>query len=490
LPLPIATNQPVLIHGLFSISPDRARLYQLNDTSTQDQGPAKWNNWLLKGPVPLAWTRLLSNLASDYPNQPAFERWPQSLGDTRDPLSSALEKVLGVIEKESLALWPTDIGYMTTKDALLGTGTESIALRNALREARAPIVYVPEQLQHRSNILFKGRILCPQSLCHFMRTIDGQIKSWSDPTKLEILEYLLSEPEFTNYGGLELFPFKDGIYRSVGESIAFVHRDKLEETLFSLEDFCNLDIEKLSKTAQQALKHGCESSTIHPSIRYRSARCLREYCMSTLFKNVPKDRDEFVLDECAAGIVTEVWTWISKYSNCILDKEFSSLWLLPLSNGHHRKVKPASGSSSVAYYAPVGEIGDLMRKFDARISVKTLPLLDTGPTGLTPRFLSMLMRSESVMSTLCIKDASNMISFIEWLQRTWLLVDHILGEERLLLARLLVSHFPQTLTSLERKAVVGALSSLAIFQKVLWKGESDTMFVIFFRFLIVVTNNR
>jgi sacsin len=479
LPLPIATSQPVHIHGLFSISPDRARLYQLNERSTQDQDPAKWNNWLLQDPVPLAWTKLLSYLAHAYPHQPAFERWPQSITDNRDPLSNATEKVIGVIEKESRALWPTNEGYVTAKSGLLDTGIES-ALRDALQEAEAPVVYVPQRLQGKAEKLFKDRLLRPRSLCQFMRSKDSQIGSWSDRTKHKILEYLLSEPGFTDYGNLELFPFKDGMYRSIGEHTAFIHRNKHEEALFSLEDSHNLDLEKLSETAQRALKQGCDSSSIHPSIRYRSACNLREYCMGNIFNNVAEEQDMVALPEKCTALVSGVWTWISMRCIPLLDKDISCLWLLPLSNSLHRKIIPRNSSSQI-YLAPAGKIGELMWKFDGKSSSKPLPLLATRPTGLGSEVVCYLTKRPETISKLFLKDARNMVYFLEWFHQTSPLVDDASDEERLIIARLVASHLPQQLTSSEHSVVVRALSHLKIFQKVSWEQAKDgKMFVKYF----------
>lgn len=474
LPLPIATNQPVHIHGLFSISPDRARLYQFSDKSAQDQDPANWNKWLLQGIVPAAWTKLLSYLADLNPEQPTFEKWPQSLQDDRDPLNNTLEKVTGIIEKKSLALWPTDVGYKTAEGGILSTGLESISLRNALREAQAPVVYVPNRLQQISQIIFKDRILSPMSLCTFLRSVKGNIKSWRNRTKHDILEYLLSKPGFIDYDGLDLFPFKDGTYRSIGDSIAYVHRDGFEESLFCLEDFRNLDVGKLSKSAQQALKRGCESSKIHPSIRFRSASCLREYCTSTIFSKVAKDQDFAMLDKGASEFVTKAWTWISMRGVGILDQDISCLWLLPLGKGYHRKLKP-KGSSSQVYFAPPGEINDLMRRFDAKLSSKQFPLLDTRQSELT-----MVTKSEGIMSTLWVQDCRRMVFLLQWLQQTWTLVDHITDEERVLISKIVALQSPQELLEPDRGGVIEALSHLSIFQKVSWKVVGDKMFVIHF----------
>lgn len=480
LPLPIPTGQPVHIHGLFSISPDRARLYRFNDRSTQDRTPARWNDWLLQAPVPVAWARLLSYLAYLHPRQPAFGQWPQSIGDALDPLSNATANLIGIIDKECLALWPTELGYLTANEGLLNTGDEPEALRDALRETKAPIVYIPQQLRQRAKKLFKDRVLCPQSLCSFLKHESNRISLWSDQTKHRILEYLLSEPGFIDYDGLELFPFQDGKYRSIGDYTAFIHRDQFERGLFCLEDFSNLDLDKLSVAAQCALRDGCENSTIHPSIRYRSANCLRDYCMSTMFKNVPKDRDMVVLGAESTAFVSKVWTWLSIRRIDILDKAISCLWLLPLSNGQHRKVKPRSSSSQV-YFAPVGEIGELMWKFDTKSSARPLPLLDTGPTGSAPGLVSTLLKRLDIKSNLFISDASSIVLFLRWLHRTSPLVDDGADEDKLLIARLVASRLPQPLTSSERETVDQALRSLQIFQKISWQAKGDGMLVGFVR---------
>ncbi|KAL5316261.1 hypothetical protein ACEPPN_015306 [Leptodophora sp. 'Broadleaf-Isolate-01'] len=467
LPLPIATNQPVHIHGLFSISPDRARLYQYSDKSAQDQDPANWNKWLLQGIVPAAWTKLLSYLADLNPEQSTFEKWPRSLQDDRDPLNNALEKVIGIIEKKSLALWPTDVSYKTMEGGMLATGLESISLRNALREAQAPVVYVPDRLQHISRNIFKDRILSPTSLSTFLRSVKSHVTSWSNRTKHDILEYLLSKPEFIDYDGLDLFPFKDEAYRSIGDCVAYVHRDSFEESLFYLEGFCNLDVGKLSKAAQQALKRGCESSKIHPSIRFRSASSLREYCMSTIFNKVAKDQDFAVLDKGDSEFVSKAWTWISMRGVRILDQDISCLWLLPLSNGYHRKIKPKESSSQV-YFAPPGEINDLMRRFDAKLSSKEFPLLDTRQSEL-----AMVTKSEGMMSTMQIQDCRRMVFLLQWLRQTWDLVDYVTDEERVLISKMVSLRSPQELLEPDRKGVVEALSHLPIFQKVSWKVVGD-----------------
>ncbi len=449
----------------------------MNDKSAQDRGPGKWNNFLFENLIPAAWTKLLCCLADHYPGQASFEKWPQTLDDTRDPLNNALENVVALIGKESLALWPTNVGHKTAANSLLGRGAESLPLRTALQEAGAPVVFIPERLRDSSQNLFKGRILSPQSLCTFLRSFSAQIKLWSHLTKHEILEYLLVEPGFTGYGGLDLFPFEDGTYRSVGETNTFVHRNPLEEDIFSLEGVCNLDIRNFSASAQQALKRGCQNSNNHSKIRYRSARDLREYCISFVFKDVAKDKDFIILDERAATTAAKIRTWISNRGFCIEDQDISCLWLLPVSNGYHRRIKPKEASSQV-YFAPSGDIGDQMRRLDAHMTSKPLPLLDMGPLGLA----SMDRRSQFMMSNLLIQDATRIVPLLQYLKRVWALVEDITEKDRLLISQAVASYSPQELSSTELEAAIEALRHIPIFQKVSWKATENRMFVLFFYF--------
>jgi sacsin len=331
--------------------------------------PATWNNWLFDVPVPIAWTMLLRYLACIYPDRPAFEWWPQSPDDSHDFLANAIDNIVKIIEKDCLPIFPTEVGYVTASAGLLGTGRESIALRKALQEAKSPVVYVPERLWHKIGKLFDGRNLCPKVLCDLLSIDNSRTKQWSDTTKQTILEYLLSEPGFSNYGALELFPFEDEEYRSISNYTTFVHRDKFEQDLFGLEDSRNIDLDRVSGPSERALKDGCEKSTIHPSIRYRSVSDFKDYCQKKIFKKMQPSKDMVVLDEEAVAFVSKTWKWIAQRNISMLDDALADIWLIPLTNGHYRKTIPRQ-SSSATMFAPVSEIGDLLRHFDAKSSSK------------------------------------------------------------------------------------------------------------------------
>jgi sacsin len=183
-----------------------------------------------------------------------------------------------------------------------------------------------------------------------------------------------------------------------------------------------------------------------------------------------------VLDKEASEFVNKAWKWISMRGACILDPDISCLWLLPLSNGCHRKVKPKRSSSQV-YFAPAGEINDLMRRLDAKFPSKHFPLLYIRQSELT-----ILTKSEDIMSTLCVQDCRRMVFLLQWLRQIWPLIDndHITDEERVLISQIVAVRLSRELLEPDRKTVVEALSHLSIFRKLSWKVVGDKTFVIHF----------
>ena len=258
LPLPLDTIQPIHMHALFSLSPDRARLHHLQDKSTQDTEPAEWNDWLFKDGIPVAWAKLLCALARVHPFQPTFEKWPRIMDNKQDPLSHAVEKVIGIIGRESLALWPTDTGYVNSHDGLLAVGSESAALKDAFREAKIPVAFVPKELQSYAKAVFKCRKISPANICAFLESERGSIVALGGKTKCKLLDYILSNSGSCNFGNLEIFPFEDGVFRSINGISAFVHRDEFEKALFSKERDRSIALENLSASTQRMLKQGCD----------------------------------------------------------------------------------------------------------------------------------------------------------------------------------------------------------------------------------------
>ncbi|KAL2067567.1 hypothetical protein VTL71DRAFT_1992 [Oculimacula yallundae] len=474
LPLPVRTVQPLHIHALFSLTPDRANLHRLHDQSAQYQEPAKWNEWLFKEASPMAWTKLLVAVAKLYPLKSAFDKWPKILENKQEPLSDAVDRIVAIIQQGQLALWPTEIGYVSAEIGFLSLGStsETVTLKEALGEAYFPVVYVPKSLQGHAKKTFNARVLSPESICTFLNTKPTLVSALSDKAKIALLEYVLSSTGLVDCGNLEIFPFEDGKFRSIQGINAFVHRDDFEKALFTRQGGRNLAHGILSKSAQNSLLSRCGSSTLHSSIRFRSVESLKDYCNKNVFKNFRQDQAMYPLNTGTAAFVANVWTWITDRNISMKDEHLSYLWLLPTSDDQLRQVKC---QATAIYVAPPGLAGDVMRRIDALLSVKSLPLLLTGKEALGHRPSAVVKNILLAKATLGLADASSLLVYLQWLRKTLPLITTSEPEERDNIAQTIAARLSNKMTSQDMSIMTECLRGLRIFRKVTWESDGDTM---------------
>jgi sacsin len=367
------------------------------------------------------------------------------------------------------------VGYITAEEGLLSTGEESMTLKCALEEAKAPVIYIPEVLRQKVKHLFKGRTLCARKLGSLLQSQSSLIRLWSFDTKQIILEYLLSDPGYLDYGTLELFPFEDHEYRSLIDHTAFIHRNDLEKALFSLEKSSNLDLSRV-KIPARLLDERCEKLTVQPGICYRSAYYFSQYCLRTIFKDVQANKDTVSLDPEAATFVSRAWPWICERSIDIRDSHISGLWLIPLANGTYRKIKPCHSSSEIIF-APEGDMGDLLRNIYALSPKQFRPLLITGPMGLDSQPERLLANASRHDPTLLIKDGGNIVHFVQWLSGLSHVIKGVSERMKDQVTYHIATHLPIHLLPSDHDAMTTILRKLEIFKKISWKTDGSRMYV-------------
>jgi len=467
LPLQIPTNQPVHIHGLFSLSPDRARIHISRDSSVQDQLPAQWNEWLFAGPIPMAWVNMLLHIAKRDPERAAFAKWPLAVANPNDVLHGMTQRVLQILQDKSCQVWYTDLGYTSSNLGLLANGDESPSLRNALRDVGTPMIYLPDTLLsivHSSNLVER---LSPTSLCGRLERSGHQVRELIEDAKQALLEYILSDPSFRTYGAIELFPFEDRTQKSIDRCVAFVHRDEGEHALFGRDLHQNTSLEKLSKNTIHTLRNGLLRSFLHSSLRQRSSYDLKSYCLSTYFKDFDANQDFACLDKDAEAFVSKVWDWIVARGYSPSEIDLSCLWLVPLSNGQYRKLKPQNPLSGTIY-APPGEIGDFLRKIVTIHAVSNKPVVFAD--SLSSRALKIFMDAFVNDPSLLVKNGGVLEDFMLWLNNIHQVVERASNNDKIHLQELLVSH--RHLCQ-DIPAISSALQGLKIFQKLTWMPEND-----------------
>ncbi|KAH8819238.1 hypothetical protein F5884DRAFT_717530 [Xylogone sp. PMI_703] len=467
LPLPIKTGQPVHIHGMFSISPDRARLYHLSDTGMQDKNPALWNQCLFNGPVIEAWAKLLEHISLLKDANVSFDQWPRNSLDERDPLNHAPENLIELVKGNSLRLFPTNVGYRSS--CLIDTGDESVSLKEALERAEVPVTYLPEQYREILRYTFGDRILSPTTLCNYISGWDDRIQKWSAAIKQKLLEYLTSDPEWWDYDDIALFPFEDGSYRSIKDYSAYIHQYDIERDLFRLEAEHNIDLDRISELTMRSLRLRCGNPPERSSLCFRSVRSFRDYLLNTVFKTSPRHQDIVEIDEEASTFVLNAWKWIIKQQVNLLDDALVNLWLIPLDGRQFRKIEP--GSSSRIIIADDGEAGNLVRKiFDTGVS-SHIPLMRMGSDGFAPEAQILLRDTAKHHPDLCIMDVANQCHLAEWLNQNADTVAVASDEEKELIVKLFSM---DAQSSMDWEIIGNLLRPLKIFRRISYIEEETT----------------
>lgn len=416
LPLHIPTKQPLHIHGVFSISPDRRKLHGPSDASVQDQRPMKWNMILFEHLVPQAWARLLEGIAEKHPDCSAFHLWPQEPPKQLEMWDSLCSRLVSRASQEDRVIWYTDIGFVSLRDGLLASEHDFVEQRQAFHDAGIPAIYLGDTvLKHAKNDP-KGRILCQRTILECLRS-SSRLPAMPDKLKIVLLEYLSGEVPFTEFADLAVFPFEDGALRAINQHSIFLHRNTSERELFNGTPEINLDITKVSPELLKRLQqHAAKSSTSSLRLRYHDD--LQDYCYKTVFKSKKFHKSLDLIDANPEihSFVNLVWRWIIPIGLTALTHRtltaVGPLWLLPLTNGKYRKIQPQSASLTITY-TTAKNTKDIMLKV-ASLEPESAPLmldLDRFPDD----FASMLCQPTNKKFNLAIRNADVFTHFLEWL---------------------------------------------------------------------------
>ncbi|MCJ1388929.1 hypothetical protein MMC18_001780 [Xylographa bjoerkii] len=413
LRLHIPTKQPVHIHGMFSISPDRGKLHGPSDASVQDQRPKKWNVALFEQLVPQAWTKLLERIVAEHPERTAFHLWPQEPPERREMWDSLCSLLVSRASHEDCPIWYTDVGYVSLRDGLLASEYDFIEQRQAFHDAQMPVIYLSETVLKHAVNNSKGRKLCQRTALECLRS-SSHLLAVSNESKIVLLEYISSVLPFTEIADLAIFPFEDGVLRAINQHNVFLQRDASERELFRGTPELNLDVDKVSAELLKRLRQLAAKSSMS-SLRFRNQGDLQDYCGKTVFKSKKfhKSLDIIDADEEIRSFVDRVWKWITPLG--LTQRTLTaigSLWLLPLTNGKYRKMQPESASLIVTYTA-VKNTKDIMLKI-ASLEPESAPLiLDSDAFPI--QSLSSLSQIAGKKFNLAVRNADVFVHFLEWL---------------------------------------------------------------------------
>ena len=322
LRLPVQTHQPLHIHGLFAITPDRRGL-------SDHEYAAQWNRIMFRSLVASAWARLLMHRSTASPQSERFALWPAS--DIGFDIWAQLDDpVLQDIIKYNFSVWnaaqccvdfdtalfaPSNSEILTYADALAQIGLSCVCLEQRL------FVKVKNAAE---SIGREFHEMNPKSVRSYLRTQAGRV-ILPDFSSL-LLEYCLLDAVgedmkktsvFLDLHGIELFPTLDG--KLSAPTNLLLPRDQNEqETFFGARGGETIDLCKLSSTVRGLVLR--KIPLLHVAMRHRG---LKDLCLDwpILFKLADGSK--------ADKLVHNIWSWIlDRYDeNRKIPHELHSLWL-------------------------------------------------------------------------------------------------------------------------------------------------------------------
>ncbi|KAI9773021.1 MAG: hypothetical protein M1839_002251 [Geoglossum umbratile] len=424
LPLYKPSGHLAHLHGLFSITSDRASIHSHAEKRMQDQNPFLWNEKLFNSLIPTSWAGLLDHLQSSrLKAEDLMDYWPKPGSMVGDLGEGLYRKLFDLVQSSSIPVFFTDQGFVTLDEGLFVKAEEvEEGLRFALKEVGVPVVYVQQRhlwLHDRVLARVPTRILSSKTLCTFLRSND-QLENASAESKNVLLEFILSAVVVGgSYAGIKmlyglpLFRLEDQTYFALRKRLqpVFMNIGETEERLFRLQPEHNLDLRSLSATAVGILSQ--VARTENTPIRRHSVDSLIEYCQRKLFPPSSGRGGIIPFSPILRELIDDIWSWVAvNAGDSDLQSLTSSLWLIPLHGGYLRRCDTTSPSVPTLHQLS-GAIGQLLERLaDLSDQSVVLPLLD--PEPLSPQSLRFLV-NRSARDWLMLGSCKNLMNLLSWL---------------------------------------------------------------------------
>lgn len=372
LPLPLFTEHPAHIHGLFSVTPDRSNIHAGGDRTMARESRtnlgARWNTWLFQECLPHVWIRNI-NFLNSMPGTgfTGWNHWPAGIqGDQQSGLlwMGVLSLVFQRIVKRDLNLLPTICGRVGKRKEVLFTLSVEQKIRDALAEAGCQVVVPTEDRKSELARLNTNNLEIVELSVATARDKLSKLKDSLGGLALEhrqvLLDYVLSDRDYESLGFCEapLLPISDDKFCSFGhsdEKICFPLTPK-EAELFKHYPRM-IDLEKLSPETNTQLKKDIVPLDQKTCISTWTVAEAASYCKNHIFINPRPPQDDSFITATSPdlrGFIEQFWDWVTVVGSkhC---KELSKnpilldgLWLIPtLGDGIYHRISTKERGISI-----------------------------------------------------------------------------------------------------------------------------------------------
>ena len=485
LRLPILTNHPVHLHGLFSITPDRGRLTSSGQSPGSEDFATKWNNFLFTDCISSAWADLLLYRSSDSWYKEGFSLWPRVTELSNDQWNRLDDDVIDQILKKELSVWPTAKKCVSVQEGFFTTTTsETVKYAPALAEAQVAAVLLEkplyEKLQQRSSASFQINWMTPKTVRQCLRYHTASaLPKMPRPLLKLLLEFCLLDAQQMSDGssgrniyedleGIVFWPTLDGSLASTRECDLLLARDSREMELFAdTRKARTLDINGLTNQTLGLLRR--DINFVSSKIRYRRLADLSEDWPIMYPTIEPSDGPKaWTLRPSTHDeqIIGSVWTWICARlkEGEQLPSQLDDLWLLPTNSLRLRRYAPALGSQPLLMISKGEPLFNVAQNMVERDPDAAPPILDAKLLpAIAVKLLQESARSIPKLHGACVDHLETVL--------TWL----VAGKELLLTAsaeqKHIVLQHVEMLTrnrglNTNERSLAGQIRSLPIFSMI------------------------
>ncbi|KAI9768402.1 MAG: hypothetical protein M1839_004119 [Geoglossum umbratile] len=483
-------GHPVHLHGLFSITSDRANLHSASDGS--DPNPFLWNKMLFDSLFPVAWTKLLRYLCRARPQRnDLMHFWPKDQAVVDGLGKDICRKVFEHVADGGLELFFTGQGFVDIGTALfVKIGDVDQGLQGVLNAVGMPVVYlVPQQGWIFELVLTRSpsRLLTPRALCDFLRFKDS-VGDIGAEAKAALLEYILSnmDTDVLNdivgaLSGIPLFRLGNGSYHAIGSDSprVFICLNEFEELLFRRWPDRNLDCSLLSTDAITLLRRlALDHDDI--TISTYSVEDFVDYCLETVFSGIPVDVDVIPHSSDHRQFIDEAWTWIRPKWSGPCSRWLKKLWLIPLHGGYLRRPY-VDGSTVPTLHAVSGPTGELLLKLTALNQQSTPPpVLDE--EALCTKNRQFLISCVDENGKLLVGSCEKLSALLPWLVAGKEMILAATSRDKMLTLATIAAKFKGEMLAgtVDTAMVTKALSQLPLFMRVRSDFVDGEMYVLSF----------
>ena len=422
LSLPILTHQPVHLHGLFAIAPDRARL-------GFEEAALKWNKYMFQQRLSATWIKLLEDRSFTSWSVEGFKLWPKANLISSDLWTRLDEWIVEGVITHDLVVWNSIKGCCVqfSHSQFLEDDAKSERYAPALAKVQAPVVLLDGALFQKVKKAAAGlgknfKEATPHTVRHFIRDIN-QIPDEAAPLIAEfcLLDAMSSELKGTSratlYNGFQdirLWPTMDGTLTAPKTHGLFLPRNDAEMQLFSNSRSSDtLNITRLTPSAYELLKN--DIAYIGAIMRYRISSDLAKD-WPTILPMAKQEGWSVQRSWEPNPLIRNIWAWICarlREENTEIPSTLHDLWLVPINDFRIRRLGPGKATVPTLILENGETLAELLSDMISRDPSAMPPLLEENKLPLEAmKLLRKCVKTDGDLRFAC---QDHLETFVDWL---------------------------------------------------------------------------